>query len=56
MQRRRGEARGLRAVRSVASSYGVRSCQQRDKIRIHVKANARRAAWCEEPCALLLIE
>jgi hypothetical protein len=45
MHRRRGEVRRLSAVREVASSYGVRSCQQRYTIRIHVKANARRAAW-----------
>ena len=32
------------ASRYVASSYGVRSCQQRKRIRIHLKASERRAA------------
>ena len=33
------------ASRYLASSYGVRSCQQRKRIRIHLKASDRRAAW-----------
>jgi tetratricopeptide (TPR) repeat protein len=40
-----GAPRRFRAVRSGASSSGVRSGQQRYTLRIHVKANARRAAW-----------
>ena len=31
------------------SSYGVRSCQHRERMRIHVKAMARTAAWCALP-------
>jgi hypothetical protein len=40
-----GEPRRFRAVRSGASWYGVRSFQQRYKIRIHLNASARRPAW-----------
>src|SRR5882672_7967226 len=43
------EPRRWSAWREVDASYGVRSCQQRERMRIPVKAKARTSAWCALP-------
>jgi hypothetical protein len=43
------EPRRVSAWREVDASYGVRSCQQRESMRIPVQATARTVAWCALP-------
>src|SRR5215813_3774722 len=44
-----GEPRLANAVKYLFSSYATRSCQQRNRMRIHLKANALTAAWWSWP-------